>query len=524
MKKRFHLFLIYLLTFSLLLGGCLFLRPPLEPTFSDMTYVRPDVAMLQQASADAIVLSQSPTLETLMDAVYAFYDHYYNFYTQYALSNIHYCKDLTDIYWEGEYNFCTQSMATVDACLENLLYALADCSLKEQLESEEYFGAGFFDAYSGESFWDETFTALMEQEALLESQYYELTSESSKTMFGSEAYYQKYGTKMAELLRELVEVRQSIAQYAGFDNYLAFSYAYTFGRDYVPEQVDSLLQDIQDSLVPLYRKAVSRNMWSSFRTASTEEETFAYVKNVANTMGGEILNAFSVMETRNLYDITFSSKKYDISFEIYLMNYQVPYVFLNPAGTIDDHLTFAHEFGHFCNDYLSFGSVADIDVAEIFSQGMEYLSLCYGGEHFTKAKLADGLAVYVEQAGYAWFEQQLYTAENITTDEIYSLFAEMGKRFGFDAWQWDSRSFVAIPHFFTEPNYVISYVVSNDAAMQLYQLELAQPGAGLTKYKTNLSNTGLALLSFLDSAGLESPFTPGRIAQVADLFRVALGL
>ena len=524
MKKRCNLLLVWLLTFSLLLCGCQFFAPPMEPTFSDMPYTRPDVAMLQQASADAIVLSQSPALETLMDAVYAFYDHYYDFYTQYALSNIHYCKDLTDIYWEQEYHFCSQSTAEVNACLENLLYALADSPLKDQLESEEYFGAGFFDAYSGESFWDETFTALMEQEALLESQYYELTSEATKVTFGSEAYYQQYGTKMAELLRELVAVRQSIAKYAGFDNYLTFSYAYTFGRDYSPEQVDSLLQDIQNELVPLYREAVTRNLWSGFRTPTTESQTFAYVKNMANAMGGEIQDAFSVMENRGLYDISFSEKKYDISFEVYLMNYQVPYVFLSPAGTVDDHLTFAHEFGHFCNDYLSYGSVADIDVAEIFSQGMEYLSLCYGGEHFTKAKLADGLSVYVEQAGYAWFEQQLYTAENITTEEIYTLFEEMGNRFGFDAWQWDSRSFVAIPHFFTEPNYVISYVVSNDAAVQLYQLELAQSGAGLTKYKQNLATAEPALLGFLTSAELESPFVSGRMAQVADLFRNSLGL
>ena len=37
-----------------------------------------------------------------------------------------------------------------------------------------------------------------------------------------------------------------------------------------------------------------------------------------------------------------------------------------------------------------------------------------------------------------------------------------------------SRDFVVIGHFYTDPMYIISYVVSNDAAFQLYQMELEE--------------------------------------------------
>ena len=39
----------------------------------------------------------------------------------------------------------------MDAALDQMLYGLADCNIKEELEAEEYFGEGFFDDFEGES-------------------------------------------------------------------------------------------------------------------------------------------------------------------------------------------------------------------------------------------------------------------------------------------------------------------------------------------------------------------------------------
>ena len=71
-------------------------------------------------------------------------------------------------------------------------------------------------------------------------------------------------------------------------------------------------------------------------------------------------------------------------------------------------------------------------------------------------------------------------------------------------------------HFYTNPMYIISYVVSNDAAMQLYQLELEEAGAGLTRYEENLDTWEMYFLAFLEEAGLQSPFD--RVAEVREFF------
>ena len=105
-----------------------------------------------------------------------------------------------------------------------------------------------------------------------------------------------------------------------------------------------------------------------------------------------------------------------------------------------------------------------------------------------------------------------------TAEKLKQLYDRVGKEYGLDVWAWDSRSFVCITHFFTAPVYIISYVVSNDAALQVYQMELEQQGQGLACLEENLDTQETGLMAFLQSAGLESPFEKGRMEKVARLF------
>ena len=71
--------------------------------------------------------------------------------------------------------------------------------------------------------------------------------------------------------------------------------------------------------------------------------------------------------------------------------------------------------------------------------------------------------------------------------------------------------------------YVVSYVVSNDAALQIYELEKASTGAGLELYENNLDTMEAGFLAFVESAGLSSPFVSGRVAQVRKTLEAVLG-
>ena len=518
------------LVMALLLSGCSVLEAMREQfsqimsgvtmtAFSDMTYTRPDVSKLEAMAKECEeAAATAKDARKLAEQVWEFYGKHNEFYTNYNLASIHYYHDVTDIYWQQEYNYCMEKTSTLQAALENLHYALAKSPLREELEAADLFGEGYFDDYEGESVWDPTFTAMMEEEDRLVSRYNELSGNMPESYDQMQNYYNTYGTQILEVFAQLVALRQEIAAYAGYDDYVQFAYDFYYYRDYTPQQAATYCAEIRDTLVPLYRRLNNSNFWSVVGSSCTERETYSYVQNMVNAMGGTAKEAFQVMEELELSDISYSPNKYNISFEVFLSSYNVPYLFVNPLGWDRDKLTFAHEFGHFCSDYAAGGSQAGVDVAEVFSQGLEYLSLSYGQQdrEIAKMKMADSLCIYVEQAAYAAFEQQLYSLEgdDLSPEGICGLFEKIMNEYGFESVGYDPRGVVDIVHFFLYPQYVISYVVSNDAALQLYQKEQTKAGAGLKIWEQSLTTEQGYFLAFLEEAGLDSPFAPGRMETV----------
>lgn len=518
-----------LLTVCLLLTGCSFSEEFTqkmavlghEVAYEDMPYTRPDMDALHAALDTCCDLAETESsAEKLMEAVYAFYDEYDGFYTNYVLADIHYSHDLTDPFWEREYDFCAQQAPAAEAAVEQLFYALAASPLKEELEAEEFWGDGFFDAYEGEPTMDETLLALMEQEAELESRYYEL--DDRYTAAGHELDDQLF-EEMAQLYIQLIRVRQEMADYLGYPDYPSLAYNMYYWREYAPQEAISHMTRLGELLRQPYMELADSAIWEKSYDYCSEQETFRYLKTAANAMGGSIGEAFAYMEENGLYDIRYGKNKLNSSFETYIWNYYSPFVFMNPYLDQADKLTFAHEFGHFAADFACDGTFSGTDVAETHSQAMEYLSLCYGEDTglLTRYKLADSLCIYVEQSAYGVFEHQVYDLRGaeLTEANITALYTKVGQQFGFDAADWDPREYVTVIHFFTDPMYTVSYVLSNDLAMQFYQLELEEPGAGLALYEESLLSQESYILTFAQSYGLESPFSETRLQALQDLYQ-----
>ena len=496
---------------DLLLGGSM-------THFQDMEYVRPDLQQLQD-TVDACCekVKTARNLDAVVSIIYEAYEPLDQFSTAYALSNIYYSKDLTNAYWAEEYAFCSENMVIVQAALDQFYRALAKCKFRKQLEGENYFGPGFFADYEGEGVYDEIFTDLLSQEAALESQYYALWNAAGDLDMYSQAFFENYGLQMEELYLQLIEVRQKIAAHLGYASYPEFAYDFYYGRDYSCQQTTSYLADIRAELAPLYQQVIA-NPPDLQLEYSTEAETLGYVREMAQSMGGSIWQAYQTMVDYGLYDIAYGPNKYNASFEIYIRNYHAPYLFINPTGTEYDKLTMAHEFGHFCCDFVTGGSGAGVDVGEIFSQGMEYLSLCYtqGDEKLEQVKMISCLSILVEQAAYASFEQQVYSLKgaDLTVENVRKLYQQTAGAYGMEIGGLDVRSYVHVNHFYTNPMYVISYVVSNDVALQLYQMEKEQAGSGVAALTNAFQSTDTGIVTFTENYDLESPFAVGRIKRI----------
>lgn len=488
--------------------------------FEQMEYTRPDMDALEDSVDACLEKAQSgESIETLMDAVYAFYSLYDSFSTNHSLACIHYNLDMTSTYWEKEYQFCAENSPAAEAAIERLFHGLALCPVRKALEAEEYFGSGFFDAYEEEPVMDKTLQNLLEKEAALESSYLALMDRYADAQSAlSDTLYRE----MAELLIRLVQLRQEMADYLGYPDYPTLAYDLYYSRDYTPEQAIAYMNRVADTLHDPYVALLTGFDTKAMESYCSEEDTFRYMQQTAKAMGGTIAKAFSYLRQYDLYDISYSDNKAPTSYEIYIWNYYAPFVFISPYMDQSDKLAFAHEFGHFAADYSYDGSFAGIDIAEIHSQAMEYLSLCYGKDTQVLAdyKLADSLCIYMEQSAYSLFEHQLYNlkGDQLTVENVLNLLRTVGTKCGFDAISWDPREYVTVQHFFTDPMYVVSYVVSNDLALQIYQMELAQAGAGLKLYEQILPSQDSYLMAFAEKNGLQSPFSEARLQEVSKLF------
>ena len=530
------------------------------PVFSEMEYERPSLEEM-----DALILAAEEamdagadfeTLEPLLDDCFLYYYHYD---TMYTLADIRSCLDLSDEYYAAEYLWCSENYTLIDQAIDGLYYACAASPMAAELE-EKYFWEGFCEEYSDEteSIYNDETVALMQQESNLIAEYRALMAEPVVSYRGKDepldellerlsgsayndavvAYYTQYNERVADLFIRLVSVREQLAGAMGYDSYEQMQYSYGFGRDYTPEQAEGYLQDIKTYMVPLYRdlsvSSVPYEIWYS----DLDEETLRDIlRQSVSDFGGSVQEAYDFMLRHELCDLKQDSRKANMSFETYLNDYEAPFLFVNAAGTNEDILTFAHEFGHYSDAYVNLNSYESVDLAEVYSQAMEYLVLSRLDEqldetevdNLARIKMIDTVEMFVQQASYAEFEHRVYAlgAENLSAEVLNETARKVAKEYGYYVYQYDeffSLSWIDIPHYFEQAFYIVSYPISDDLAMQIFDLERGEPGAGMQRYLDNLERDFSGMMGLVDAGGFESPFAPGRVEAIAATAREILGL
>lgn len=591
MKKRLVLLLSLLLALSVLLQGCLMPFPsdrfdylteettePTKPTdrgepaeadsylpydefprpeeaelepvaFEDMEYTRPDAAALCKALGELEKLVKNGgSFDEVGAAFEAAYSDYSLFNTMDSLSYIRHTIDLNDEYYETENNWCEEQSPLIEQALEKCYIAMGQSDLRDRLE-EEYFTEDFFDFYDENQIYsNDRVVKLMQKDNDLQAQYMALQSDQTIEWNGEEVlyedivgdesldydsylrayqlYYDKYNPQVGEIFAEMIRTRNEIAKELGYDTFADFAYSYYYDRDYTPEEAEDYLSDIAAELAPMYFYAVYGAQ--STTPCSTDEVLDLFEKTVYR-FGGEFATSYEFMQAYDLMDITDSSSKMPGSYVTYLSSYQMPFLYVSPTGKLDDLLTCCHEFGHFVDGFVNCNGTSSIDCNEIFSQGLEFLSLSRAElddderEALTISKVADSLMTFVSQAAYAEFELRAYALpdDQLNTEGLNALFLECMEEFGQSYTGMEdiiAPGWIDIQHFLIAPYYVISYCVSNDAALQIFQLE-EENGTGLETYRALMStSSGNTILALLEENGMESPFEPGRVEELADFF------
>ena len=503
-------------------------EPISVPKLSEMVYSRPDTETLT-AKIDELIekLPQYNDAESILNDYYDIAQLRHTFESMSELAYFHFNMDTSDEYYAEEYDHCDEQYAVVKEKLDSLYAAFAASPFRGALE-EGYFGEGFFDDYDGFSYGGDAYLELKQRENDLIFQYYDMRGTADfSTYSGIEKTHDSFG----DLFIELVKVRQQIAAAKGYDNYMDYIYATEFKRDYSAAQTREFLNSIKTELAPFLENRQLTNVYLNYSNWS-ESKALEMLSSAAEKMGGPIWEAFRFMNEYELYDISYSSKKMSTGYTDYLADYEAPIIFIEPDNR-DLLITLFHEFGHFTDYYSNYGFSGSYDIAETYSQAMQYLAFKYSDrfddsqrEKNLRATLTELLIMRrLREGAFGDFELQVYSLspDELTVERLDEIYESCMQEYGLKALagvQYTKLYWSAYGHFYNYPGYVISYSVSAVASLQICRMEAESEGSGVEAFIRLLGRSkGLKFSAALREAELDDPFELSTVEKTAAFLR-----
>ena len=525
-------------------------------SFEDIEYVRPDIEGMHALAAQ---LEEALQLERNHEQVCSLIDKFkaqcMDFETMYAVANIRACKDVTDEYYDKEYSYCMAADAEVALLVEEVYSLCAESAYAEWLEANLLWD-GFVEESSVDDFAQaqdnsNKYLKLAEREAELLAKYRDIVSSPTVEIGGQErdfaqylqvdyygaygAYYEKYNPMLAQLYIELMELRQETAQLMGYESYADYAGEYLYGRDFNTQEAKEYLSFVKEHLAPFSRDVRSSGIeYKVMYDYVYGRDLELYLETLVDGLGGKAEEAYKQMQQYSLCDLSPGANKAGISFVDYLSYYNVPYLFMNPSGYTDDIMVMSHEFGHYVDSYIRKDAYESIDLAELYSQAMQLMSIDQfrsvmadeEQENYIAMTMLDMLSSLRDQAALAEFELRACEMEEPTVEKLNALFSEITKAYGIygDGDEFFMPGWVDIAHFFENPFYVISYSVSASAALELYEMELEEKGSGMDCFVKMSESLLPTLREATEYAGIEDPLSENRVRSAAEFLRSQLKL
>lgn len=339
----------------------------------------------------------------------------------------------------------------------------------------------------------------------------------------------KQNQLLGDVYLRLVKVRKEIAKLNDYDNYNEYMYE-SYGRDYTPEEIQKFCNSVKTYLSEPYYYMQNLVDFSSpaLLIQYTPEEIFKNLSTYIPQTSADLQEALDYLINNELYDIAYSDVKMSGAFTTYFPYYNAECIIMQPNGNTYDFLTMVHEFGHFNAAYQQ-GSADSLDIAEVQSQGLEFLFMEHYEDIFDED--ADTLEEYSTlQLLYAFIsgcmnnelETWAYLQEDLTLDALNKKHEELliaYEQMQPDTWitQYYGKSWVQTPHYFTSPCYYISYATSVAGAFAIRELNIENPTAAVNAYLSIASaETDKGFTEVMEEAGLGDVLAPESIQMIGE--------
>ncbi len=364
----------------------------------------------------------------------------------------------------------------------------------------------------------------------------ELEAAAAAGMIDADTYYAKHmelaekqNALLGEVYLRLVKVRREIASLYGYDNYNNYMYE-AYGRDYTPDEIQAFSESVKTYLSAPYFYMQNLMDWNAPCLGLTYDENtiLETISTYLPQTSVELQDAVDHLISNKLYDIGYSDVKMAGAFTTYFPYYNTECIVMQPNFNTYDLLTMVHEFGHFNANYQK-GSTSSLDVAEVQSQGLEFLFM----EHYEDI-FGDSAPVIEEyvtlQQVYSFIsgcmnnelETWAYTQEDLTLDALNAKNAELLQAYEqmqAGSWTLDyySKLWVQTHHFFLSPCYYISYATSVAGAFAIREVALENPIAAVNSYlAVATAETDQGFSEVMEDAGLGDVLSPEQIQAVGE--------
>ena len=364
------------------------------------------------------------------------------------------------------------------------------------------------------------------------------------------------------LFDELIELRQKIANNAGFKNYRDYMFSAMGRFDYTATDCYSFHDAIEQEIVPIitsFEKDRKEKLgYANYKPWDTKVDVGG-LPALKPFNGGKQLTdltiecfkrlkpyfgeCIAIMQEMKHLDLESKDGKAPGGFMYPLYEIGVPFIYMNAVGSQRDLVTMVHEGGHAIHSFLSrelklteFKSTPS-EVAELASMSMELLSMkhwdvFYSDENKLKRAKKEQLEKALE--GLPWiaaidkFQHWIYT-NNHTSRERKEKWIEIDKELGNQVINWEGQEnshaimWQRQLHLYEVPFYYIEYGMAQLGAIAMWREFILRGKEALDNYTEALKlGYTKSISEIYKTAGIKFDFSAKYVKELADFIKIEL--
>ncbi len=361
--------------------------------------------------------------------------------------------------------------------------------------------------------------------------------------------------KLDNLLSELIEKRQKVAENTGFDNYRDYMHRALKRFDYSVDDVISFHNSIKETVVPLgneidkrrkqklaydelkpYDTSVDVDLKPALKPFKDGNELIDKAIEVFTKVRPQYGEYLKIMKDKAYLDLDSRKGKAPGGYNYPLYESNIPFIFMNATGNQRDLETMMHEGGHAVHSFLSSDlELVDFkelpsEVAELASMSMELISSEYWNVFYdNKDDLKRAKRTHLEGvinvlpwiATIDKFQHLLYLTPHHTAEEREELWTNTAKEFGSSVVDWSgyekyyAKLWQKQMHIFEVPFYYIEYGIAQLGAIAIWRNYKQNPEKALDDYENALKlGYSKSIPEIYKTAGIEFNFSKEYISEL----------